>query len=99
MKPGYRVNPYQITPNNGGVSVLTTSTLIVAENSSRNGIVLVNGGSNPIWVSFGTAAVVGQGAYLAANGGALPMDDTALWCGAIYGIGVGGASQVGFIDF
>lgn len=67
-----------------GVSVGVASTVVVAANNARRGLVLVNDSDSDIYIARGTAAVVGSGIKLNAGGGTfendskkdgLPVDD------------------------
>lgn len=88
-------------PNNGGVTVNTTSTIVLAANASALGTILTNAGANGEYLSFGTggAAVVGTGVYLAPNGGAITLDGQMLWQGGIQAIASGGTSTLTFTQF
>ena len=88
--------PQPHAPNNTGVSVLITATLVLAANNDRKGAVIVNAGANPVYLALGTHAVPasGTGIYLAASGGTFKIDANFLWQGAIGGIAVGGTSIV-----
>ena len=96
-QPGFGIT--QATANTA-VSVLTTSTLIIAANSKRHGLTLVNDGAYPVYLFFGAGpAVANSGLRLNANGGATQLDCNALWLGAVYGIAVGGTSNVTVAEF
>lgn len=84
-------------PDNFGVSVTTTSAVVLASNPLRKHVTIINSSDTNIWLGFGQAAVVGQGIFLEANGGAYEIDGHNLYTGAIYGIhaGVGSKSCVG----
>jgi hypothetical protein len=71
---------------NSGVLVGSTSTFILAANSSRRFLFLVNDADEDIYVSLGSAAVMNEGVLLTAGGGALTLDTTSMWQGAIYAI-------------
>ncbi len=88
--------------NNGGVSIGTSSTLLIANNTARLGIIITNAGANPVYLNFtapsGTA-VVSTGVYLAASGGSIQLDINSLIQSEINGIAVGGSSLVTFTEF
>lgn len=48
----------------GGTTSTASSASLVISNSSRNYIEVSNSGASGIWLSFGSAAVAGQGTYL-----------------------------------
>lgn len=75
---------------NSGVSVDLISTLVLAVNSSRRYLFLVNDSDEAIYVSLGTAAVMNEGILLTAGGGALTLDTSSMYRGAIYAICVSG---------
>ncbi len=57
----------------GGTNVTTTSGTIVAANTSRRGLVIVNDSDTAMWVAIGQTAVVNQGIRLNAKGGTLVL--------------------------
>lgn len=80
-----------------GVSVLVTSTHLLADNTARQGLIITNTGVNPVYLALNTVAgtaVAGQGIYLQPNGGAIQFDGNSLWTGAVDAIAVGGTSIV-----
>ncbi|MES2224993.1 MAG: hypothetical protein V4478_03325 [Patescibacteria group bacterium] len=79
---------------NTGVAVGVASAAILTTNTARQNAVIVNGGSNAVYLGFGTAAVVGQGVYLAPSGGTYQINDQNLYIGAINGITSTQTSQV-----
>ena len=87
----------QSLPNNTGVSVGITSSKILVGNGGRNALTLTNSGSYDIYVSKGSPAVVGQGIYLVAGGGAHTFtanNDGKIFQGDIYAIANGGSSNL-----
>ena len=56
----------------GGANSSSSTAQLVAANSSRNYIEVSNSGANGVWLSFGSAAVAGQGTYL-------PSKATGFW--------------------
>lgn len=92
--------PYNATPNNNGVTVQTSTTLLLTANANRMGLVITNSGANPVYLAFGDAATatVGKGVYLAANGGAFQLDSNFKWQGSIQAIASGGTSVVTFAE-
>jgi len=75
---------------NTKVDVDSTSTLVLALNSSRRFLFLVNDSDENIYVSLGSAAVMNEGILLTAGGGALTLDIASMWLGAIYAICLSG---------
>lgn len=76
------------------------SILVLAANARRKYSVITNGSDVAVWLSFGEAAVVGQGVYLGAGGGSYEIDADNMFRGDIYGIASTGSSKVvGIVDF
>ena len=48
----------------GGITSSGASQTVVAANANRTMVEISNAGANGLWLSFGSAAVVGQGTYL-----------------------------------
>lgn len=61
---------YERPATETSVAVANTSTQILAAENSRDYVLLINNGTEDVWISLGNTAVVGQGPKLAANGGA-----------------------------
>lgn len=72
----------------------TSSTLVLAANSSRRFLFLVNDSDENIYVSLGAAAVANEGILLTAGGGALTLDIASMWQGAIYAICASGGKNL-----
>ena len=72
----------------------TASTTLVASRPLRRGLILVNSGSNAVWVTLGPTAALNQGIYLGALGGGYAQgpDD---YTGIISAIAVSGTSLIG----
>lgn len=68
---------------NTKVTVGAVSTLVLAANSSRRYLFLVNDSDENIYVSLGLPAVMNEGILLTAGGGALTLDTTTMWLGSI----------------
>jgi hypothetical protein len=68
------------------VDVATASTLIVAENSRRKLLTIVNASDQDIWLRFQSPAEIGKGIFVSAGGFTLEIGDGNLWVGPIYGI-------------
>lgn len=69
----------------------TSSTTVIAANSNRISLTLVNDSTNKIYVSKGATAVSGSGILLNASGGSLIIDD---YAGTIYAIATGAGSNL-----
>lgn len=74
------------TTDNQGVNITTNSTTIVAANSYRRYLIIVNDSDTVIYLAFGAAAVVNSGVRLNANGGAYEMNWLGVYLGAVNGI-------------
>lgn len=81
------------------VSVGTASTSVLASNSSRTGLVLVNLSSNLISLAFGVPAVLGSGITLNANGGTYEMDPNIFSTAAVNAIAAGVGSALSVQEF
>jgi len=79
---------------NSNATVTTSNTVVVASNTARKYLCLVNSGSNPVFLGLGATAVADKGVYLAPNGGSFEINTDNLFIGAINGIAVGGSSNV-----
>jgi hypothetical protein len=79
---------------NTGVSVGVASTLILGTNLNRRFLFLVNDSDENIYVSLGSAAVLGEGILLTAGGGALTLDIASMWLGEIYAICLSGGKNL-----
>lgn len=85
---------------NGTISANGTSQVALAANSNRKYALLDNSSDVGLWLGFGTAAVIGTGAYLEPNGGYFEIDESALYQGAIYVIAASGSGKVlGTVEF
>jgi hypothetical protein len=80
-------------------NVDTISTKIISANKKRRSLALTNTGSNPVFLGIGEAAVANQGIYLAPSGGTWKMDALSYSKLSIYGIAVGGTSNVAIQEF
>ena len=84
--------------NNSSVIVADSSTIVLASNSSRRYLFLVNDSDESIYVSLGSPAVMNEGVLLTAGGGALTLDTTSMWRGAIYAICASGGKNITFAE-
>lgn len=77
-----------------GITVTTTSTLLLAANANRKYALIQNDGPVAVYINLAGTAIVGRGIRLAPNGGAYEM--SALWgnlsIGNINGIVASGTS-------
>jgi hypothetical protein len=90
---GNKVNEVQSAVQK--VKVKTTTTTIVAENHpSRNGLTIVNTGSQNVWLGFGKAAVENEGALLTPGGSWNGMHGPLVWTGSVTGIAPAGETSV-----
>lgn len=88
------VNHLYGTITTSNATVTTSTTAVVAANGWRKYCVLVNSGTNPVFLALGVAAVADKGIYLAPSGGRYEINEQNLFTGAINGIAVGGDSNV-----
>jgi hypothetical protein len=79
---------------NTGVVVGSSSTLVLAANLSRRFLFLVNDSDEDIYVSLGSTAVMNEGVKLTAGGGALTLDSTSMYRGAIHAICLSGGKNL-----
>ena len=68
------------------VNVGVSSTLVLAQSSTRVYALVVNDSDTTIYIKLGAAAVVGEGIRINANGGAYEINWSNLYTGNIYGI-------------
>lgn len=81
-------------------SLTTATQVLLAANESRKYALIVNSSDVGVFVSFGEAAVIGTGVFLAAAGGSYELDNDNLFLGAINGIAASGAGKVvGIVEF
>lgn len=76
------------------ISVVTTSTLALADNPNRKYALLINTSNTDIWLRLGQAAVLGSGIFIARGGFAYEITGENLWTGAIYAIHGGAGAKV-----
>jgi hypothetical protein len=87
--------------NTGQVSVQSTATLIVAQNTGRKAVVITNLGTVAIYISYGSNTAAGPNVTTALGqilpgvvGASLSIPSTS----AIWGISSGAAQSVSFLD-
>lgn len=81
------------------VTVATSSTKIIEYNKKRRGLVLTNTGANPMFIGIGEPAVANQGIYLINGGGVWEMDNFTYTNSQLFGIAIGGASNLAIQEF
>jgi hypothetical protein len=79
---------------NTKVDVGSASTSVLALNSGRRFLFLVNDSDENIYVSLGGVAVVNEGILLTAGGGALTLDIASMWLGSITAICTSGSKNL-----
>lgn len=84
---------YYSVPSHSTVTVGTTSVAVVAANQSRTYLFIQNDGSNDVYLTLGTASVVGKGIRLGA-GIAYEMQTGNLYDGDIYGISAAAGNNI-----
>lgn len=81
-------------------AIASTSTLVLAANAGRTGLILTNDSDTVLYLGFGGAAVINKGFRMNASGGAYEMNETNLYTGAIYAITAAGENKnLCFIEF
>lgn len=80
-------------------TVDTTSTKIINYNKKRRGLVLTNTGANPVFIGIGEAAVANQGLYILGSGGIWEMDNFTFTNRQLFGIAIGGATNIAIQEF
>jgi len=78
---------------NFNVSVGTSSTQVLAANSNRKLLILVNDSDEPIYVSLGGTATLNNGIRLNASGGALALDNP-IYKGVVNAISANGSKTL-----
>ncbi len=87
--------PIQLLPiPPAAVSVGVATTVVLAANTARRGLVLVNDSAATIYISLNGDAVIGSGIRLNANGGAYEMTLDNLSTQAINAIATAAASNL-----
>ena len=89
-------------PSKGNAKIGTSSALIVAANTGRNGVILTNEGDDDVWLGFGEAAVENEGMKVPAGGSAVchyggrPDRYDDIFEQAVYGIASGAGNVVAY---
>ena len=78
---------------NFNVSIGTSSTQVLAANSGRKLLILVNDSDEPIYVSLGATATLNNGIRLNASGGALALDNP-IFKGVVNAISANGSKTL-----
>lgn len=85
--------------NDLSIDVANTSTLVVAENSRRKLLTIVNASDTEMWLRFQSPAVIGRGLFLSGGGFTLEIGTDNLWVGPIYAIhGAGGTKTLSVME-
>lgn len=82
--------------NNGKVTVGTTSTTVRAANPARKFLFLCNDGTETIYVSLGSAAVMNTGIRLNAGGGSTIINEQ--YTGVVSAICASGSMNLTFSE-
>jgi len=78
---------------NFNVSIGTSSTQVLAANSNRKLLILVNDSDEAIYVSLGATATLNNGIRLNASGGALALDNP-IYKGVVNAISANGSKTL-----
>lgn len=81
------------------VTVGATSTAVVSANTDRIGLILTNDSDEVIYLAFGAAAVLNQGARLNAGGGSCTLDRNLGYTGAVTAICTSGSKNLCVVEF
>lgn len=92
------VLPYSNDSTNSKVTAGNTTTVVVAADTGRIGIILSNDSNETLYLAFGSAAVLNQGVPL-SPGVALVLDNALLTTQAINVISTSGSKNLAFTEF
>jgi len=81
-----------------GVTVGNTTTEVVAANTARKLLSLVNDSDEAIYIAIGTPAVMNKGARLNANGGTYNVPESILIRGAVNAICSSGSKNLTVLE-
>ena len=81
------------------VTCAATTTVLIASNASRKGLVITNTGARNIFIGIGASAVLNQGIFLVQGGGSWVMDDYTFTTQAINGITTTSTSIIAIQEF
>ncbi len=84
--------------NPGKVKVKTTTTVVIAENEARQGLEIVNGSGNTVYLYPGKAAAAEEGITLLPGGSWNGEISGKLWYGAVNGICPAAESTIQVIE-
>ena len=79
----------------GAVTVGNTTTVLAAANADRKEIVICNDSDEPIYLGYGTNAVMNQGVRLNAYGGTIVET---VWTGSINAICSSGTKEATYVE-
>jgi len=86
--------PGEVTSiTNFNVTVADSSTQVLAANSNRKLLILVNDSDEAIYVSLGATATLNNGIRLNSNGGSVALDDP-IYKGVVNAISVSGSKKI-----
>ena len=91
----------RVQESNPVIAVAITTTQIANNNNNRLGLTIINSGTANIWISTLKELIVGQGIFLAANGGSISFrwdQDFSLISHDWFAIGDGGVSNVHVVE-
>lgn len=94
FSPGVSSSNIVTTATPSSVSVTTTSGAVLAANAARKDAVITNYGTVGCFLARSATAVVGQGIYLAAGGGAYNIDANNLYRGQLTAITASGTATL-----
>lgn len=95
MPPNPKIKPH-VMPGAApaSVSVDATTTVVVAENTKRGGLILVNDSDETIYLALGAAAVLNKGIRLNAAGGTYEVNWTNMTHEAVNAICASGGKNL-----
>ena len=90
--------PIATTATNTSVTVGSASTAVIALNTSRKILILVNASDEAIFLSLSGTAVQGDGIFLSPSGGALTLDLQGMYTGQISAICASGGKELTIME-
>ncbi|WP_269850684.1 hypothetical protein [Methanosarcina horonobensis] len=84
------------TPTHSKATIGTSSTTVIAANANRKALIIINDGTESMYIKLGASAVMAEGIRINANGGAYELSKELgnLYTGAINGICASGNMNV-----
>jgi len=86
--------PIATTATNESVTVGLVSTAVIALNTDRKILIIVNASDEAIYLSLSATAVQGKGIFLSPGGGALTLDLQGMYTGVLSAICVSGGKEL-----